>query len=131
MSEKNVRTVIEGYEAFNRGDFDASMSFFAPDVEWRVLGQLPDARVYRGHGEVLAFFAMWRESFEGFRIEIEQTFDAGERVIALVAVSGEGRGSGAAVRTPTHAQIWTFQDDLVTRVEMLTKREALETMQAV
>jgi ketosteroid isomerase-like protein len=129
VTERNLRTVIDGYEAFNRGDFTSSMANWHPEVEWHVLGTLPDAGVYRGRDQILRFFAMWRETFEGFHIEVEDTLDAGDRVVALIAVSGSGRGSGAWVRTPTHAQIWTFADGVVTRVEMLTKAEALATME--
>ena len=120
-----MQRVLAGYEAFNRGDLDAASALWHPEVEWTVLDLLPESEVYHGHEEVMRFFRMWRESFEDFRIDIEETIDDGERIVVVMSISGSGRGSGAEVRTPTHAQIWTFDGDLAVRIEMLRKSDAL------
>jgi ketosteroid isomerase-like protein len=128
MSQESVETVRAGYEAFNCGDFDSSTADFHPEVEWHVLADLPDAQVYRGRDEIVRFFKMWRDAFEGFQAEIERIVDTGDRVVVFLAVSGSGRGSDAEVRTPTHGQFWTFEGDQVIRVEMVTEEEALEAV---
>ena len=125
MSRENVERVRIGYEAFNRGDLDAALEGFPPDVEWHVWGELPEREVYRGPEGIKQFWQMWRDSFEGFEIKVERIFDADDRVVVLLAATGSGRGSGVEVRTPTFAQLWTFEGDKVIRVEMLTEAEAL------
>ena len=128
MSRANAERVRAGYEAFNRGDVDAALEGFHPDVEWSVLAMLPDLEHYRGHEAVRRFWRTWQETFAGFQIEVEELIDVGDRVLVLIAASGRGSGSGAPVRTPTFGQVWTFDGDLVTRVEMLTEPEAREAV---
>ena len=128
MSQTNAERVRAGYEAFNRGEVDVALAGFHPDVEWSVLGILPDPEHYRGHEAVRRFWATWEETFAGFRIEVEEVIEVGDRVLVLIAASGRGSGSGAPVRSPTFGQIWTFEDDLVRRVEMLTEPEARDAM---
>ena len=127
MSEA-VERVRLGYEAFNRGDLDAALAGLHPDVEWSVLAFLPEAEVYRGPDGVRAFWEMWFENFEEFQIEVEEIVDVGDRILALIAISGSGRGSGVDVQTPTFAQIWTYEEGKVTRVEMLIKEDALASL---
>jgi ketosteroid isomerase-like protein len=128
MSQERVERVRAGYEAFNRGDVDSALEGFHPDVEWSVLGILPDPEHYRGHAAVRRFWRTWQETFAGFQIEVEELIDAGDRVVVLIAASGRGSGSGAPVRTPTFGQVWTFDGELVTRVEMLTEPEARDAV---
>ena len=126
MSRENVERVRVGYEAFNRGDVDAALEGFSPDTEWRVLGVLPEDEVYRGREGVRRFWQMWHDSFEGFQIKVEEIIDAGDRIVVLIAATGSGRGSGAEVRTPTFAQVWTYDRDKLVRVDMMTEADALE-----
>ena len=128
MSRENVERVRIGYEAFNRGDLDAALEGFPPDVEWRVWGELPEREVYRGPEGIKQFWQMWRESFEGFEIKVERILDADDRVVVLLAATGSVRGSGVELQTPTFAQLWTFEGDKVIRVKMLTEAEALEAV---
>ena len=49
MSRENMEVMRRGYEAFNRGDYDAMVAEFAPEFEFVPTGTLPDAeRLYRG-----------------------------------------------------------------------------------
>ena len=97
MSRKNLETVRAGYEAFNRGDFDSATAACHPEAEWHVLAELPDAQVYRGRDEIIRFFKMWRDAFEGFQAEIDRIVDTGDRIVVFLTVSGSGRGSAAEV----------------------------------
>jgi uncharacterized protein len=128
MSKENVQAVLRGYQAFNRGDLEAAVEGFHPQIEWSGPGVLPEKReVYRGIEGVRRFWGTWRAEFEDFTVEIEEVIDAGEQVIVMAAVSGTGRGSGAHVRSPTFPHVWTIQDGQTVRMEMLrTRAEALE-----
>ena len=63
---------------------------------------------------------------EEFRLEVEETIDAGDRVVVMAAVRGAGKDSGADVSTPTFPIIYTLRDHQVVRMEALpTRAEAL------
>ena len=119
--------ILERLEAFNRGDFEATVANLPEDVEWHVLEQLPDQGPFRGPEEVLRFFEAWSESFTGFRAEIEEIVDGDGYVITMVHMVGRGRDSGAEVKTPTYAQLWIFRGNEIRQARMLpSKDEALE-----
>jgi ketosteroid isomerase-like protein len=133
MSRDNVERVRGGYEAFNRGDFEAALDGFAPDAEWAVLDLIPDARTYRGPEEIEQFWRTWAEMFEGFRLDVQEIVSAGDRIVAFFSVAGRGRGSGLDVASPVFAQIWTFDaaGGQISRVEMVTEPEAREVVAGV
>jgi ketosteroid isomerase-like protein len=127
VSRERVDRVLEGIEAFNAGDFEAVIAELPDDVEWQVLEQLPDQGPFRGGEGVLRFWESWRETFSDFHAEIDEVVDAGDHVILMMHMVGRGRDSGADVKTPTYAQVWTFRGETVERVRMLpSKEEALE-----
>ena len=126
MSRERVERVLEGYEAFNRGDFEAVIAQLPDDVEWRVLDQFPDQGPFRGREGVRRFWESWLETFSDFHAEIDEVVDAGDHVIVMTRVVGRGRDSGVEVETPTYAQMWSFRGEDVYLVTMLpTKEEAL------
>jgi ketosteroid isomerase-like protein len=129
MTQRDVDVILAAYEAFNNGDPDAAMHAFDPDIEWNVPPILPDAQVYHGHEGVKQFWATWRETFNDFRVVIEETLDAGERIVVMTKIIGRGRDSGIVVDTPSFAQIWTMRDGKAVHVEMKpNRREALESV---
>lgn len=126
MSRERVERVLQGIEAFNAGDFEALIEELPDDVEWQVLEQLPDQGPFRGREGVLYFWESWRETFSDFHAEVDEVVDAGDHVILMMHMVGRGRDSGADVKTPTFAQMWTFRGEVVERVRMLpSKEEAL------
>jgi ketosteroid isomerase-like protein len=129
MSRERVERVRRGYDAFNRGDYEAALDGFAEDVVWEVLDMLPDAGPFVGKQGVLTFWEMWREQFTGFRVEIEETEDLGEQVLAMMRVHGTGRDSGAEVATSTMVQLWTLRGEKIVRVQMFSSRE--EALEAI
>ena len=90
MSQENVERVRKAVEAMNGGDFDAALSSRIPTSGGRRRA-FPDAGTYRGPEEVLSFFQTWLDTFEGFRLQLEN-FEALDehRVLAILRVSGEG-----------------------------------------
>ncbi len=86
----------------------------------------PD-ETYRGPDEVVRFWQTWRAAFDDFRVELEETIDAGDQIIVFAGVRGRGAESGADVKTPSFPQVWTMGDDgRPMRVEMYPSRaEAL------
>jgi len=130
MSTESVELIRRGYEAFNRGDLDAAVATFDPEIEWVGPQILPDApSAYRGHDGVRTFWAAWAEVFEQFWVEIEEMIDAGDQIVAIVRVHGRGRDSGVDVETPSFPHVWTVRDGRPVRMEMMqSRREALEAV---
>jgi len=68
-NEANAELIIGCYDAFARGDVQATLAALAPDIFWHVPGRGPLSRDYRGHPEVLGFFGHFTELSSGtFRI---------------------------------------------------------------
>ena len=123
MTSTNVEFVRRGYQLFNEGRLEDALEGFDPDIEWSGPDLLPEGdRVYRGPEGVAQFWGAWREIFDDFRIEIEEMIDAGDRVVAMVRVSGRGKDSGAQVATPSFPHVWTIAHGKAVRMEMLPDR---------
>jgi ketosteroid isomerase-like protein len=128
MSQENVERVREAIEAMNRGDFEAAFEGAHPDLEWQTLDAFPDAGTYRGPEGVREFFQIWRETFRGLRMHLEDCVPVDEhRVVAALRVSGEGTESGVEVQSPTFFQLLEFRDGQLIRGRMFqTRNEALD-----
>ena len=73
-----------------------------------------------------AFFAEWLEGFEHWSLDVEEIFDAGDQVVAIVRQRGRPKRGGPEVEMQL-ALVWTFRDGLAVRMEMYASRnEALE-----
>jgi ketosteroid isomerase-like protein len=80
---------------------------------------------YEGVDGANAFLAEWLEGFEEWSFEAEEVFDAGDQVVAIVRQRGKTK-HGPEVEA-RFAQVWTFRDRLIARMEMYADRnEALE-----
>jgi ketosteroid isomerase-like protein len=92
-AEANAALVMQGYEAFGRGDVQGALAVFDENISWHIPGRGPLSRDYRGHAEVLGFFARFMELSGGtFRIQIDEIFAKGDRVIVLCTESAQRGG---------------------------------------
>ena len=90
-----VELARQAFEAVSRGDFDAIMSFFAPDAVY----DLSDAGLaaFEGEEAIRRFFEDWHRSWEDYRFEEEEILDLGHGVVLTVVresarlVGGKGR----------------------------------------
>ncbi len=130
MSEQNVQRARRAVDALNRGDFQEALGEAHPELVWHTLDLFPDATTYRGTDEVREFFETWRESFRGFRLELESCEAVGDNhVIAALRVRGEGAGSGVEVESPVFFQLLEYREDQLIRSRMFqTETEAREAV---
>ena len=121
MSEENVDLVRRIYDAWNREE--SARAFISEDVEY----VNPDYAVEPGTRTGRRSFAVVRETYEDFRIDVERFLDAGgDDVVVLARYSGSGSGSGIAV-TGEHGYVWTVRDGQAVRFRWFNShREALE-----
>ena len=115
--------VLYGYEAFNAGDIEASLTILDPAIEWHTyIVPGPGGGTYHGHDGVRELWADARRIFGEFKNVPEQVFDAGDRVVAFVRVEGVGRESGVAV-TARIAHVYSFRDGMIWCVESFEDRD--------
>ncbi|MGH2992964.1 MAG: nuclear transport factor 2 family protein [Solirubrobacterales bacterium] len=113
MTSERIRIVSEGYEGWNRRDFDAMVSLLAPDVEWRTAGVFPGLKpVYHGHDGVGRFWQSMQEAWEIIEINPHRFVEHDDKVLAEFHFHAKGRGSGAEVKMEW-IHVFTFGDDLV------------------
>jgi ketosteroid isomerase-like protein len=125
MSEKNVEVIRRLYRAMDARDLQTFAELTHPALEW-----IPDERVgegpVRGRENVIRFFSGRAEIFEDLRTETEAFWEADDRVVAFVRVTGLGTGSGAGFEIRI-AHLWTLSEGLIERGEGYGDRDqALE-----
>jgi ketosteroid isomerase-like protein len=130
MSQQNVDAARRMFEAWNRGDVDAWLQSFHPEIEWfsEVAGRLEgDATVYRGRDQMRRFWEEWRTVWET-TIEISELRDLGGNGVALGRVLTHGSGSGVDLEIPV-AYVAEFEDGLVRKARAyLDQNKALEAV---
>jgi ketosteroid isomerase-like protein len=116
MSEENLETVREVYQAWNRGDLEWVLNRIAPDSEFHTVPLFPDLEhVYRGREGFTRFWKTFRESWESVLTEVERIEPIGDdQVLVLFRFHGRGR-NGVDVRRP-YAQLFTIESRLIRRV---------------
>ena len=79
MSQQDVQTIREGYEAFNRQDIPTVLERFDPQIEWiEPGGGRAPAGMFLGTQEIAnKVFAVVPENFDDFSANAEQFIDAG------------------------------------------------------
>jgi ketosteroid isomerase-like protein len=129
MSEENVESIRRGYESFNRGDIDAILHFYDPEVELYPGIRAPDQNTrYSGHEGIKDFFRGAIEAWERVTVEPKEAIECGDnQVLSIDRWRFFGReGIEIDTELPT---LFSFQAGLVVRIDGFTdKSEALEAV---
>jgi ketosteroid isomerase-like protein len=128
MSQENVALVRRVYEALERRDMDAVLSFFADDFEFDISRHpIPDfPNVGRGVEHLKRFFGTYLSGFSDYRVEVINVIEAEDKVVAVLHDTAS-LGAGFAERD--FAQVWTFRDGAPVRLQVFTTTEqALEAV---
>ena len=132
MSRENVEIVRRVFEASARGDEQAVLALYHPEVEWDASRTQPGfgefADLYRGHDGLRRFFRRWREVWDTDEYEYNELIDAGNAVVSVGTQHGRGHASGLEIAR-TLVGLWTVRDGKVVRVVWFpTREEALEAV---
>lgn len=92
MTPDLVELVGQAIAAYQRGDYDAAMGLFAPDVVWESLDGLG---MFEGATAVRGFLEDFRSGHESFDTEPEEILDMGGGIVAVV-IRHTGRLRGGA-----------------------------------
>jgi ketosteroid isomerase-like protein len=127
VTQEKVDRIMRAYEALNSGDLDAACERVSPDFVFIPPPMLPEDEVFRGPEGLRRIWERWSGTFDHFRVEVEETIDAGDTVIVMAAVAGTG--GGLDVRTPSFAWVWSFDGETAIRMEAMPNRAtALEAV---
>jgi ketosteroid isomerase-like protein len=110
VSEENLDLVRKHYVAWSRGDIKGALELFADDVEWHGHPQLPEPGPYRSRAEVERWMSQFREAWGELEAEPVELVESGDWVVALVHMTGRGRGSGVAVSGGVDVHEMRFRD---------------------
>jgi ketosteroid isomerase-like protein len=108
--------VREFAEAWNRGELDRFIDDADPDFEWVAAREHPDALTNRGIDATAEYLRDWLQTMPDLKIEIEELVEAGDRVLAVMRMTGTGAGSGALTEVRM-AMISTFRNGMPLRTE--------------
>jgi ketosteroid isomerase-like protein len=115
MSRENVDLIRRLYRAMDSRDLRTIEELVHADAEW-----IPDARVgegpIRGRANVIKFFLERAEMFGDLNTEVERFWEADDKVLTFIRVTGHGATSGAAFDIRI-AHLWTIRDGAVARGE--------------
>lgn len=126
MSQENLEIVRRGFEAWDRGDYEAASSIFSSDVEIDASERILNPAVYSGIDGAMRFGKEIAETWNEFHVEIEDMLSAGDEIVVLVRSTGQGRASGAQVEARA-AWVVAVSEQKVTRLRLYRDRSrALE-----
>ena len=130
MSQEHVELIRRGFEAFNRGDWDAALEIVAEDVVWGAyLAAMDGERAIHGHESLRRTWQAQRDDLGGddFKAEARDIRDLGAGSL-LVKLRAMGRGSASGVPVQVeYVQLWTFRGGLVVRLDnYASEAEALQ-----
>ena len=127
MSRENVEIARQSYDAYVRGDMEASLAIIDPEIEIYDHDIL-DAGEYRGLEGMLRWQADWDSSWESWRWEAEDFVDVGDRVVVVLRLYAKGRHSGVDVERLDGA-VWTMRGGKAVRLDYYgSKEEALKSV---
>jgi ketosteroid isomerase-like protein len=124
VSQENVERIKAGFAAHNRGDIDALIEFYHPEVvfETLLLG------THHGNEAIRLIYAENRKTMSGYDVIPVELIDAGDKVVAVAQVVGAGAVSQIAL-DDRFAFVFTFKGDRVVREQAFRNRE--EALEAV
>ena len=126
MSHVDIETLRTGYQAFNRGDWDAATRLAHPDFEFEAADRAVSPGTYRGAEATRQFFEDLFEPFEEVVIEPEEFFERGDQIVVFLLARFRPVGSSAFVENRI-GHLWTIREGKFARLAVFPRREdALE-----
>lgn len=115
--------IREHYAASERGDVDAMVADFAPDIVWTEAAGFPYAGTYIGRQAVIEnVFARINDDWDDWAVAIDEVVDAGDTVIGIGTYSGTHKRTGRFFAARV-AHVWRLQDGRAVKFEQFTDTE--------
>jgi ketosteroid isomerase-like protein len=103
MSQENVEVVRRFFEEWVNSDprreesWREASTYLDPDFEYREDAAWPGAGTHRGIPAFRQVVSGYSQAFAEMRLEAEEIFDAGDRVLALICWAARGQHGADAV----------------------------------
>ena len=126
MSQAAIARVRTGYEAMSRGDWDAVLALWHPDIELKstLFG------TYVGHQDVRRAIEDQLRPFEEVVLEPFEFFERGDQIAVFVLIRYRLRGTSVTPPEVRIGTVWTMRDGKAIRCETFPRREqALEALE--
>jgi uncharacterized protein len=121
MSQENIDAVRGLFASLESQDWEAALGVFDPEVEWS-----PTEGTFHGPEGVVSSLAEWLEPWEEHNIEAEEFRQVGDKVLAVIRLTGRGAGSGMEI-DQRFFQVYAVRNGKIIRmVEFVRRGEALE-----
>jgi ketosteroid isomerase-like protein len=129
VSDQDIESVLDQFEAVNERDFERAMDRYAEDVVLVVppAENAPEPGTYKGREAVGGWFGNWFQHFApGYRFEIEEARELENLIFIRATHGGRGRASGVEVQGEL-SYLYRVRDGKVVHVRIFpTREEALE-----
>jgi ketosteroid isomerase-like protein len=91
-NEERERITRAGFEALNKGDYEALLTLFSEDVEIFSTPELANPGRFHGRDGFLKWIEPWTDAWEALDMEVTETTPVGEQhVVAEVHQAAQGR----------------------------------------
>ena len=90
MAEEHLKIVRRSYDAMTREDLDAAMAWAHDSIRMTVESPAEGRLTFEGSQAVMAFQRRLRETWENYRLDVEELIAARDRVLAVVVRHGRG-----------------------------------------
>ncbi len=129
MSQENVEIVRRAFSAYiNQGGVDAAVDYYAEDCVIEDFPEMPESATYVGREGLRERDQHFGDMWEDWVVEPVEFIDGGDVVVAVIAMTGHGRGSGAPLDALA-VFVMEIRDGKVVRDRAFTsKSEALEAV---
>jgi ketosteroid isomerase-like protein len=110
------------YAAFNRGDIDAAVESFDPQIEWAEPVEFPGGSAYHGRDEVKRYLAQSRAPWAEGSSEPEQFIPSGNRIVVFVHARFRTKGSNEWTDVRL-ADVYTIRDGKIVEMQAFADRQ--------
>jgi ketosteroid isomerase-like protein len=127
MSQENVEVVRRAfaYEIYGVGDRADAEAIFDPQVVMNPVHVIDEKPSYGPHA-MRDDWERWASAFDELTVTVEETIDAGDRVVVVAHHRGRGRRSGVEVDA-RYYEVYTVREGKVSRIDEFADRaEALQ-----
>jgi ketosteroid isomerase-like protein len=120
MSEENLELIRAGFAAHSRGDLDALMQVYDPEVvfETLLLG------THHGNEAIRLIYEENQKTLSGYDVVPVELIDSEDQVVAVAQVTGAGSASEIAMEDRDRfAFLFTIKNGRVVREQAFRNRE--------
>jgi ketosteroid isomerase-like protein len=119
---EHEQLIRQGYEAWNRDDWESMEQLLAPDFEVDATDRVLNPDRYEGIDGFRRLAGEMAEVWDTWEIEPLELVERGEMVFVAHRVRARGKGSGVEVNQ-TYWSVWTLRDGKGVKLSLFVDRD--------